>query len=76
MSESAFFKVKSSKRSNPEARTTLDAIHHQKIQSMMEEKEKVGKYKQEQDILKKKISETTSDMEIWRVERQVLFWRF
>ena len=71
MSESAFFKVKSSKRSNPEARTTLDAIHHQKIQSMMEEKEKVGKYKQEQDVLKKKISETTSDMEIWRVEREI-----
>ncbi len=71
MSESAFFKVKSSKRSNPEARTTLDAIHHQKIQSMMEEKEKVGKYKQEQDVLKKKMSETTSDMEIWRVEREI-----
>jgi predicted RNA-binding Zn-ribbon protein involved in translation (DUF1610 family) len=71
MSESAFFKVKSSKRSNPEARTTLDAIHHQKIQSMMEEKEKVGKYKQEQDALKKKMSETTSDMEIWRVEREI-----
>lgn len=71
MSESAFFKVKSSKRSNPEARTTLDAIHHQKIQSMMEEKEKVGTYKQEQDALKKKMSEATSDMEIWRVEREI-----
>lgn len=71
MSESAFFKVKSSKRSNPEARTTLDAIHHQKIQSMMEEKEKLGMYKQEQDALKKKMSETTSDMEIWRVEREI-----
>jgi len=71
MSESAFFKVKSSKRSNPEARTTLDAIHHQKIQSMMEEKDKVGLYKQEQNALKKKMSETTSDMEIWRVEREI-----
>lgn len=71
MSESAFFKVKSSKRSNPEARTTLDAIHHQKIQSMMEEKDKVGMYRQEQDVLKKKMSETTSDMEIWRVEREI-----
>ena len=71
MSESAFFKVKSSKRSNPEARTTLDAIHHQKIQSMMEEKDKVGMYRQEQNVLKKKMSETTSDMEIWRVEREI-----
>ena len=71
MSESAFFKVKSSKRSNPEARTTLDAIHHQKIQSMMDEKEKVGVYKKEQDALKKKLEETTSDMEIWRIEREI-----
>ena len=71
MSDSAFFKVKSSKRSNPEARTTLDAIHHQKIQTMMEEKNKVDLYKQEQDVLKKKMSETTSDMEIWRLEREI-----
>ena len=34
MSDGAFFKVKSSKRSNPEARTTLDAIHNQTIQTM------------------------------------------
>jgi len=71
MSESAFFKVKSSKRSNPEARTTLDAIHHQKIQSMMEEKEKVVVYKKEQEALKKKLEETTSDMDIWRIEREI-----
>jgi len=71
MSDSAFFKVKSSKRSNPEARTTLDAIHHQKIQNMMEEKEKVGTYKKEQDALKKKLEETSSDMDIWRIEREI-----
>ena len=71
MSDSAFFKVKSSKRSNPEARTTLDAIHHQKIQNMMEEKDKIGKYKQEKLALEKKLNETTSDMEIWRMEREI-----
>jgi len=71
MSDSAFFKVKSSKRSNPEARTTLDAIHHQKIQSMMEEKEQVGNYKKERDALKKKLNETLSDMVIWRIEREI-----
>jgi Poxvirus Late Transcription Factor VLTF3 like len=71
MSDSAFFKVKSSKRSNPEARTTLDAIHHQKIQSMMEEKDKVGRYKQERELLQKKIIETMSDMDLWRVEREI-----
>ena len=41
----AFFKVKSTKRSNPEARTTLDAIHSQTIQSMMDQKENIQIYK-------------------------------
>ena len=70
MSDSAFFKVKSSKRSNPEARTTLDAIHNQKVQNMIEQKENLETYKAELDNLKKRISETTSDIEIWRLERE------
>jgi hypothetical protein len=69
MSDSAFFKVKSSKRSNPEARTTLDAIHNQKVQQMLDQKENLDKYKDEVNILQKKINETTSDIEIWRLER-------
>lgn len=72
MSDStAFFKMKSSKRSNPEARTTLDAIHGQKIQSLLEEKTKVTDYRTELESLRKKLTETTSDMESWRLERQI-----
>jgi hypothetical protein len=70
MSDNAFFKVKSSKRSNPEARTTLDAIHNQKVQNMIEQKENLDSYKAELESLKKKISETTSDIDIWRLERE------
>ena len=69
MSESAFFKVKSSKRSNPESRTTLDAIHQQKVQTMMDQKANVQTFRQELDALRQKIKESTSDMEIWRWER-------
>jgi len=69
MSESAFFKVKSSKRSNPEARTTLDAIHHQKVQQLMEQREQIHSYKSELAMLKEKINQTTSDIDIWRLER-------
>jgi hypothetical protein len=69
MSDSAFFKVKSSKRSNPEARTTLDAIHNQKVQTMLEEKDNIAKYKEDLAHLQKKIKEATSDMESWRWER-------
>jgi hypothetical protein len=70
MSESAFFKVKSSKRSNPEARTTLDAIHSQKIQNMLDQKENLAAYKSELADLKKRILETTSDIDVWRLERE------
>jgi len=71
MADSAFFKVKSSKRSNPEARTTLDAIHHQKVQTMLDEKGKLEKYKEERDQLQKKIENSHSDMDIWRWEREI-----
>jgi len=71
MSDSAFFKVKSSKRSNPEARTTLDAIHNQKVQQMLEQKENLEKYKEEVNQLQDKISQTVSDIEIWRLERDL-----
>ena len=69
MSDSAFFKVKSSKRSNPEARTTLDAIHNQKVQTMLEEKDNIVKYKEDLARIQKKIKEATTDMESWRWER-------
>jgi hypothetical protein len=69
MSESAFFKVKTSKRSNPEARTTLDAIHQKKVQTMLDDKKQVEQYKKELDTLRQTIESTTSDVERWRLER-------
>ena len=69
MSDSAFFKVKTSKRSNPEARTTLDAIHQQKVQVMLDDQKQVAQYKKELSALHRGIKETTSDIERWRFER-------
>lgn len=66
---SVFFKVKNSKRSNPEARTTLDAIHSQHVQDMVEEKKNIDVLKTELAVLHQKISETTSTTELWRLER-------
>ena len=71
MGDSAFFKVKSTKRSNPEARTTLDAIHHEKIQSMMEQKNNIHLLQEEIENRNKKIQESTSDVEVWKLEREV-----
>jgi len=66
---SVFFKVKNSKRSNPEARTTLDAIHNQHVQQMLDEKNNVKEYIEDLQKLKLKIKETTSTVELWRLER-------
>jgi hypothetical protein len=66
---SVFFKVKNSKRSNPEARTTLDAIHNQHVQQMLDEKNNVKEYIEDLHKLKLKIKETTSTVELWRLER-------
>jgi hypothetical protein len=71
MNEGAFFKVKTSKRSNPEARTTLDAIHSQKVQEHLEQKDNLEVYKQELVNLNKRIKNTTCDIEIWRLEKDV-----
>jgi hypothetical protein len=71
MSDSAFFKVKTSKRSNPEARTTLDAIHQQKVQTMLDDQKQIHQYREELKTLEKRVTEITSDMERWRLERDM-----
>jgi ribosomal protein S27AE len=68
---SAFFKVKSSKRANPEARTTLDAIHSQKIQTLLDEKSNLIKYKSELADLQTKLKETASEVDSWQLERKI-----
>lgn len=69
MSDNAFFKVKSSKRSNPEARTTLDAIHQQKVQFMLDQKDNILEYTAELEELRTKIKNSSSEIERWRLER-------
>ena len=68
---SVFFKVKNSKRSNPEARTTLDAIHNQHIQHLLDETNNINEHKNTIILLKQKISQTTSSTDLWRLERDL-----
>jgi predicted nucleic acid-binding Zn-ribbon protein len=62
--------TKEAKRIHPEVRTTLDAIHNEKVQTLMEQQDNIDQYKAELVYLKKQIGETTSDIEIWRLERR------
>lgn len=71
MSEQTFFKVKASRQNNPEARSTLDAIHSQKMEKLNDEKSKIPEYHNEIIELEKKIEQSTSDTEIWRLERNI-----
>ena len=68
-----FFKIRPTKRSNPEARTTLDSIHHVHLEKLMDEansidiieaqmKDLLTKYSQVNDVEKIKIDREIQDL--------------
>lgn len=59
MTDRAYFNVKQTKRSNPEARTTLDNLHTLQISELRKEKDDISKLLEEINILKQKIEDTT-----------------
>ena len=71
MAEPAPSKTKVAKASYPETRTTLDALHGQKMNSLLDEKTNVAQYKSQIEELKAKIAITTGIMEIWALEQQL-----
>jgi len=62
--------MKSSKRSNPETRAMLDAIHAEKIANFKNEKEHVNELHQKIAKLNRDIESSTSDIIAWQLERQ------
>ena len=64
-------KTKSSKRVNPETCTTLDAIHNDTIRKLVNNKNNVKEYIDELAKLRQKLIESTSDIEIWRIEQRI-----
>lgn len=70
-SEPVFFKVKSTKQSNPEARTTLDAIHSKKVGELNAEKLKLKEYMRSISTLREQLKTATQDTIIWRIEQQI-----
>jgi predicted nucleic acid-binding Zn-ribbon protein len=61
-SSEAFFKVKTTKRSHAEERTTLDVIHQHQLKKISTDKEEAVELKEELEFLKKTIDETTDDL--------------
>jgi hypothetical protein len=70
---SAFFQIKPTKRSNAEARTTLDALHKDHIQTLKEKKETIYEIDAQITLLQTEIDESSDYIKIGRSEKELDF---
>lgn len=66
-----FFKIRPTKRSNPEARTTLDSIHHSHLSKLKEETENLGEIQEEFRDLQQKIKSCQDDIQKVKYEKEL-----
>jgi RNA polymerase-binding transcription factor DksA len=66
-----FFRIKSSKKKNPEGRTTLDTLHNVQIQRMYENESDLLNLIKEKDDLQEKIKNVTNDIEYDQIENNL-----
>lgn len=66
-----FFKIRPTKRSNPEARTTLDSIHQAHLNKLLEESQSLEDIEEYYKELKEKIKECTDDIEKVKLEKEL-----
>jgi len=69
-SQDGFFKIRPTKRSNPEERTTLDVIHQHQLKKIQSETEEVSFLQEESKELKEQIESTTDDLLRGQLENQ------
>jgi len=67
-----FFKMKPTKRSNPEERTTLDVIHQCQLKKIEEESEEAKDLASDITFLKQQIETTTDDLSRGQMENQLV----
>ena len=66
-----FFKIRPSKRSNPEARTTLDTVHQHYLSKVKDIGEQVSTWKDAHSSLHTKYQTETNDIERYRIEQDM-----
>jgi hypothetical protein len=71
MSQVAFFKIRPTKRSNPEARTTLDSLHQVQIQSILEKEKEVVALKDEITELNGRCRQMTDEIEYEQLQKKI-----
>jgi hypothetical protein len=67
----AFFRIRPTKRSNPEARTTLDSLHNVRIQSIAEKERGTAALKKDIAELTAKCRETSNEIEYEQIQKQI-----
>jgi RNA polymerase-binding transcription factor DksA len=68
MTDKAYFNIKQTKRSNPEARTTLDNLHQIQINQLQQEKDNSQALQQEIQSLQQQIEECTDIIQKTKLE--------
>jgi len=68
--QEGFFKIRPTKRSNPEERTTLDVIHQFQLKKIVEEKEEAKQIEEEINALQTQIDQTNDDLMRGQLENQ------
>ena len=69
--EDAFFKIRPTKRSNPESRTTLDTVHQVQLNAMMEREKQVNELEATIVTLESKIQDAPDDIQYEIAEQQI-----
>jgi hypothetical protein len=65
-----FFKIRPTKRSNPEARTTLDSLHQTKIQKMLEKEEEVHTIMESIEGITRQLRETLDEIQYEQLQKK------
>jgi hypothetical protein len=70
--EGGFFKIRPTKKSNPEERTTLDVIHQEHLKRISEEQDEVQYIEEDIQALQKQIDTTTDELTKGQLENTMV----
>ncbi len=69
-SQEAFFKIRPTKRSNPEARTTLDSLHRVRVQGILEKESELSDLKSRLSGIEEREGVTADEIEYDQLQKQ------
>ena len=70
-SDDAFFKIRPTKRSNPEARTTLDSLHRVRVNTLLDRNKDIDSLKGESATLQEACRATKDEIEYEQLQKKI-----